>query len=140
MIRNEELMIGDWVRIKSDKEPDDAYWLHDMQPGQALKVTEILSYGINPDWCCGEINDCVPEDAIEPIPLTPEILEKNGFKPGIISWILWDEETDECLIMLKRINNAFIFPPLAGMSFGIQYVHELQHLFRLGGIEKSIEL
>ena len=78
------------------------------------------------------------DDEIVGIPLTPEILEKNGFKPGIISWILWDEETDECLIMLKRINNAFIFPPLAGMSFGIQYIHELQHLFRLGGIKKQI--
>ena len=60
-----ELMIGDWVRIKSDINSDDAYWMHDnMHTGQVLKVEEILSNGINPDWYGGEINDYIPEDAL----------------------------------------------------------------------------
>ena len=97
-----------------------------------IKPTEIIMQYHDNSTCFSD------PKLLEPIPLTPEILEKNGFKPGRISWIFWDEETDECLIVLKRINNAFIFPPLAGISFGIQYVHELQHLFRLGGIKKEI--
>ena len=30
----EELMIGDWVRIKSDINSDDAYWMHDNMRGK----------------------------------------------------------------------------------------------------------
>lgn len=118
MIRKEELMIGDWVQTDL---------------GEIQQVVELRQDGIMLAY-----NDFYADGELDGVPLTPEILEKNGFKPGIISWILWDEETDECLIMLKRINNAFIFPPLAGMSFGIQFVHELQRLFKLGGIKKQI--
>ena len=126
-MKAEELMLSDIVRYNYGGE-----WFN-------ARVKEVYQDSVLVEEIAYEYEPIeIPESLIEPIPLTPEILEKNGFKPGIISWILWDEETDECLIMLKRINNAFIFPPLAGMSFGIQFVHELQRLFRLGWIKKQI--
>ena len=144
-------MIGDWVRIKSDIEPNDAYWLHDMQPGQALKVTEMLSNGINPDWCGGEINDYVPEDAIEPIPITPEILEKNRFvnkkgrfmqkgnfdDPPLIMWHLVDDKILKHPKSQLEIHHGY---KSIHVSFVCDYVHELQHALRLCGIEKQIIL
>ena len=151
----EELMIGDWVRIKSDINSDDAYWMHDnMRPGQALKVEEILSNGINPDWYGGEINDYIPEDALMPIPLTPEILEKNGFKfesPCINdnkdAWVYeWPHEkpnhTPHVFLLMSHHNKAR-FPNFwicAPNDPDIVYVHQLQHALRLCGIDIDIKL
>jgi len=136
-----ELMIGDWVRIKSDIEPDDAYWLHDMQPGQALKVTEMLSNGINPDWYGGEINDCVPEDAIEPIPLTAEILGKNKFSKSR----LMGEQRHFTYYLASSVSLLAIYDAEFSLCIGdcaryIKYVHQLQHCLKLVGIEKEITL
>lgn len=140
-----ELMIDDWVRIKSDIEPDDAYWLHDMQPGQALKVTEILSYGINPDWYCGEINDCVPENAIESIPLTTKILENNTSESNKNVFGGMNYALNADFFIENRGDRFCLSRRMAGHKYStfwicdIQYVHELQHCLKLVGIEKQIE-
>lgn len=139
-----ELMIGDWVYIKSDIDPD-AYWLHDMQPGQALKVTEILSNSINPAWYDGEISDCVPEDAIEHIPITPEILEKNGFKKyGDTGWWLKDDYYDVQIyewsdsIWVARYESNEMDCPHEQLT--MSYIHELQHFLKAVGIEKEMTI
>lgn len=153
-----ELMIGDWVRIKDNVEPD-AYFMHDdMHPGQSFKIEEILSYGINTDWCCGEVNSYLPEDAIEPIPLTPEILKKNGWvrtKYGygrdcmeIHGADELPEGVDNALSMARWSidkNYQYHFLELlmwegSVMQHNVHYVHQLQHAFRIFGIEKEIEL
>ena len=56
---------------------------------------------------------------VTPIPLTTEILEKYGF--------------------LYEVANAFAMTT-EGMTIGLQNVHELQHLFKLCGITKKIDL
>ena len=161
-MNTKELMIGDWVRIKSDINSDDAYWMHDnMRPGQALKVEEILSNGINPDWYGGEINDYIPEDALMPIPLTPEILGKNGFKI--------DKNETYCKRYFFACNLGKVPQTVVEFSFygegvsadtlfkcwtkpescdgensihicDLKSAHELQHALRLCGIKKEIEL
>lgn len=143
-----DLMIGDLVRIKGDI-PDDAYWLHDMLPWQTIKVEEILSNGINPDWCDGEINDYIPEDAIEPIPLTAEILEKNGFekiclKSGQVVYSFADdyydleaEEITDSIWRIEYFNVDASFPSCRDL---VGFVHEIQHFLNSHIIEKEIEL
>ena len=161
-----DVMIGDWVRIKDNVEPG-AYFMHDdMHPGQYVEIEEILSYGINPDWCCGEINSYLPEDAIEPIPLTVEILEKNGF---IKDTDKDDRSTDVYHLLVPTgferksftIQVSLYREPICGVSTLVKcwgwlppynagmndihlcsanYVHQLQHALRLCGIEKEIEL
>ena len=84
-----------------------------------------------------------------PIPLTPEILEKNGFKKcdgnewsfykkgegerGLYN-ILWS--ADELYLEIAS------YTPLIGEfnRMGVKYIHELQHALRLCGIEKEIDL
>lgn len=91
-------------------------------------------------------------DYLEPIPLTPEILEENGFREcdkdddGAIMYELGDEilgvsvwvNTEPCLLGSWRT--------WAGQSqsysmieeLPISFVHELQHALRLCGIDKEI--
>ncbi len=92
------------------------------------------------------------EDCGEPIPLTPEILEKNGFTAQR------PENHIEIVYCLQDISNAIademyaLWPETYGfylvirreskdmIRIGIKYVHELQHALRLCKIEKEIEL
>ena len=64
-MNHKDLMIGDWVK-------------NDL--GEIQEVVELREIGAMLYY-----NDFYSYDEIEPIPLTPEILEKNG-------WQLWDIE------------------------------------------------
>ena len=117
------LMIGDWVY-------------------DTLSQTDIkVNRG------CFEINPlngiCYAENLI-PIPLTGEILEKNGWiKDGYFyrakdgSYIqlgqLFEHATFSC--RKDGINREVITSPSI-----LKYVHQLQHALRLCGISKEIEL
>ena len=101
-----ELMIGDWV--------------YDTILKGNTKVETLSSSGIKGDF---HENVC-DENTFEPIPLTPEILEKNGFSRNGLDIALFD----------RKGGDDFV-----GAS-NLQCVHELQHALRLCGIEKEIEL
>lgn len=134
-----ELMIGDWVMIN----PISYYQVEQIRVefGELriyLKGTEVFA----------------TENEIMPIPLTPEILEKNGiFKHKFeghleecystsanpISneqFILW-EETDRFELVLRHIVDNLTY---SALRCKVRYVHELQHALRVCGIEKTIEL
>lgn len=115
-----ELMIGDWV----------------MYDGTTLKVSEIYDAGIYARGLMGNENRGYPFEHLEPILLTPEILEKNG-------------------CALDEIDGSYRYPDLGLLIGGryapfgclisnvyveLNYVHELQHALRLCGIKKEIEL
>jgi hypothetical protein len=127
-----ELMVGDWVKfpIGNDKVVDLPY---------------IEGRGICASFAASATLFPVEIDKIEPVSLTPEILEKNGwFYPPQSIWMkldspygeLWGcEHTDGTLWLYSSAeldkHDAFA---------EIRYVHELQHALRLCGIEKEIEL
>lgn len=86
---------------------------------------------------------------IEPIKLTKEILVKNGFqKLNDKTFLLKDQIEIEVRTKFSEVsaryedydrdynsyNNRYIEIAI------IQYVHQLQHLLRLAGIDKDIEL
>ena len=98
-----ELMVGDWLKHAN---------------GKYYRVTRIDVLGDynSIHYACGFPHLWEYNNKFEPIPLTPEILEKNGFKRVIPS-----ERTKVYLTHIK-------------------YVHELQHALRLCGIEKEIIL
>lgn len=88
-------------------------------------------------------------DYLDPIPLTPEILEKNGFK----SWehgYIWKERvgmggqttsaTSPIEIIIYEGGHSVIMNPHDGREFqgSIDNVHELQHALRFCGIGKEI--
>lgn len=140
-----ELMIGDWYAFR----------------GHPYKCTasDIASLAE-----CEEKG--VPTDISE-IPLTPEILEKNGAKHSVYERPYFDYEPTE-----EELNDALQYYPFHGYNLGTNiqvafypkeirvevfgedfvdmfkirgrkgdvYVHELQHALRLCGIEKEITI
>ena len=69
---------------------------------------------------------------LEPIPLTPEILEKNFPEPT--DGLTWYPEEG-------GFNCHTYVPKCEINAFGLfKYVHQLQHAFILCGIDKNIEL
>lgn len=128
-----ELMIGDWV-------------LDGKNIAQIVMIT-----------CDGIIETTFNENSnielIEPIPLTQEILEKNGFENGKfnVSPQYYLEDNDVFIgVTLKDIPDKHKGIDIAKGKLYFQYdisyieepiyVHQLQHALRLCGIEKEIIL
>lgn len=134
-----ELMIGDWVRITDD----------DTDMSFVSQISGISSVGnIYARMPEGETAYPFAEDCAEPIPITPEILEKNF---GVV-----ERSSDGYNLVINRELILLAFHLKATLDFWIaqprdcphltyslplpRYVHELQHALRLCGIKKEIEL
>lgn len=139
-----DLMIGDWVSV----------YIEDDDPAQCgyvtCKVENINDFGDIGAKC----NDYREED-VEPIPLTPEILAKNGFVYGYKQVDYEQVDYRQRYITYYHIGLDFYLDLYGGeillkirqdcdfTFFGIiscKYVHELQHALKLCGIEKEIVL
>ena len=136
-------MIGDWV----------------LYEGEPYQIRRLGIYGVDRDGedypavCVGKptgIGLIVERNEIEPIPLTAEILEKNGFVLKPDGWIWCDCEgiEDQNYIFIqfrkgcdevRRCEINYVNKTQA-TYYQIKYVHQLQHALKLCGIEKEIEL
>ena len=142
-----ELMIGDWVVYRGDAEYTNPVRIEGM---------DILTNAL-----ITEDREDVGFDGIDPIPLTAEILEKNGFKfdgSGQRSMMLISEphfsegiRYNIYVGLKKKTIEVFVAHPVEKspnwrksnkvyLEVCGLYVHELQHALRLCGIEKEIEL
>lgn len=75
---------------------------------------------------------------IEPIPLTPEILEKNGLDNAPLG-CHFDE--DKYMVLEISSEKEGIYWTINYNEYGIlklKYVHQLQHALKLCGIDKEI--
>lgn len=129
-----DLMIGDLVCVtKNFTQKYHKIRALSNDEEDVLKGTYINDYGV-------ECNSIFSRNDIQPIPLTTEILEKNGFvKESERCWVLGDEYSGDEVLVLYEVANGFAIPT-PGLTIGFQNVHELQHLFKLCGITKEIEL
>lgn len=120
-----ELSIGDWVEI--DGEPAKALCLR-IAGGHIFKGVSGQMYR-----CCGGMD-------FEPIPLTPEILEKNGFEKN--SECCWRNSAIECACLRYgtkywdiRINGRNrAYRPTRISIDNILHTHQLQNALRLADI------
>ena len=118
-----ELMIGDWVRMKENH-------------GFAFQMEDVGGNGMFKRWTPdGEYMIPYSYGEIEPIPLTPEILEKNGFEE-FDGWRILDMDDVEIrwigtILEISGSHGNMELP-------NVQCVHELQHALRLCGIKKEI--
>lgn len=126
-----ELMIGDWVLVNGN--PMQIQAINDID-GEIMAGDEL--------YCL--VEDRVhSEDKIEPIPLTAEILEKNGFE--LVRNVpcpnknVWSFDTFSIYEHHDKRRYPYFWIPL-GDNADIKYVHELQHALRLCGIDKTIEI
>ena len=142
-----QLMVGDWVA--------DEY-------GNTAKIEAVDRKFVYADFRCygGDILRFSKNNPPQPIPLTPEILMKNGmtypcFASEILGFEIYSNRDDygiyfqlndydnecACLETYKefRINASDGSPDEMYLStinrvFGIRYVYELQHALRLCGL------
>lgn len=135
----EELMIGDWVRINDPNGPF-------VSRVYGLLLEPSAVYAKEPDLTVAYPYD---EDCVSPIPLTSDILEKNGFGyvekdtlMGITHFYLG--KPYYCENMNLHIggddNGVFWLNYLRNDIWSILYVHQLQHALRICGIEKEINM
>lgn len=163
-----ELMIGDWVNYRPgwfDEETEEV--VYDSKTGFPIRLTCLYDGLSQYDDVLpnGRINTIEVEDyELFAIPLTPEILEKNGFHWGCTAseedfcgavgcgypdsgWcfdegageikIIFPNETDGGLVRLDDQNGD---RHLELVFVEPLMVHELQHALRLCGIKKEIAL
>lgn len=121
-----ELMIGDYVLVKPSK-------MFIKIVAVQYKKVAYYSYTNKLIW--------VGEGLLEPIPLTPEILKKNGFHEE------WDEDIKLMVcdsIIVEIGNNYKLYTDgkmyLRRVLAPLYYVHQLQHALRICNIEKEIIL
>ena len=104
-MKTTELMIGDKVMVKVLSQIPNTYVLH--------------------TWTA---NDYSRDIQVKPIPLTSEILEKNGWKDDGL-WYEYQDDTStiqSCLPDMRGIINGIEIK-----EFQCKYVHQYQHLLRL---------
>lgn len=78
---------------------------------------------------------------VEPIPLTPEILAKNGWKKAFPNENLW--ENGDIIIydcLLKDNSWCFKVTGFEGGNIYFKFVHQLQHLLFGLGLDSDMEI
>ena len=123
-----ELMIGDWVL---DKAVSD-------NPVQIEQINEK-----NVHYKRGNGYMSAGVELLEPVLLTDAILKANGFnREGGASY--WHEgDRDACILYWSEDKEQLVIGSPCDdcmVKMNVRYVHELQHAFRLAGIDKEIKL
>lgn len=140
-LSSKDLMIGDWLQDSFG----NIGQVYRLDPGRVhLRLLQERP----------QDEEYIVHD-IEPIPLTPEILEKNGFEVERGGKIMGMQVADKCTLCIGdgikkcRIEMqdygetehrkwATKITALDEVRVGIGYVHQLQHALRLCRINKEI--
>ena len=122
-----ELMIGDWVCLKDDTKCEFP-----------LKVDGVLTDDISLE---GEGFLGGVDGLIRPIPLTAEILEKDGFVFDSDFWTIADPRYNNVRMVTYYSTDDYVADAFLGHwafdeNYAIDYVHELQHALRLCGLDE----
>lgn len=123
-----ELMIRDWV----------------MTPNGIARVIMIGEHSPCYTNKTGEGEAAIFPRDLQPIPLTPEILEKNGFEKSEYGWYCNRKIDDwEIKIYIGRIETFVkidkgVYPHINNTD--CRFLHQLQHALRSCGIEKEITI
>ena len=143
-MRANELQIGDWVLCDMNAQSDYEFDTVNYQPFQ-IKTGEDI------DYAC-ERNMYGDADVYQPISLSEEILEKNGWKKynGFYNLRVtkgYDEwDIDVSYVLGCGIFNVDAYHKVDEHTVGdvynlkVEFVHELQHILNLLDFEKEIVL
>ena len=147
-----DLMVGDLVSITTY--PGTRYEETDIET--VTMVNECGAITLFDGSGDGLYNESMEEVRIEPIPLTPEIMKKNGFEEIDLTkiggefydafYILRGKRAgiEHAIFQLSRMRgNSKRWQVATGsrdVVIVINYVHELQHALKLCGIDKQITL
>ena len=129
------IMIGDWVKLDFYETPyageEDAVWRNGRIVGIHSGNWVDINFG-------DKVEHDIDVEDIEPIPLTCDILNKNF--PDLTYGIAWcyneTESTEEN--HLFEIRTTFDFD--VELKMNVKYIHELQHVLTMCGIDKPVLL
>ena len=136
MIKISDLSVGDWVRFRGKE------W----QVCSIYKFTEEVGLFRKDSQICENLSE------LETIPITAEILEANGFnRPDKKVWgDTWDWTNKKDTMVELSVYKDNYYMRVVQLINGIQqdgvcgialhYVHELQKILRLAGVDKEINL
>lgn len=154
-MKPEGLMLGDWVNVKTiDKNTRK-------EVIRAGRVVELSPYYKHVGVAFREEDSArwfgigFPPSIIEPIPLTVEILERNGFRyddtdtAGLDYYCLGEPGNETACIVKKSGLDALkdteegqvvwcVYAGNCDVYDKVLYVHTLQHALRMSGINKEI--
>lgn len=143
-MKTSEIMLGDYFNVYPSNLPIKVAAIHKGKVGYHARKDRLA-------W--------VRADLLRPIPLTPEILEKNGFKKDAFTnlspdYYLGNDEYSICINLnstCDKSKSVWVEKRSSRFTVGIEesrhsldkkplYVHQLQHALRLCGIDKTIEI
>ena len=139
-MKSTDLMLGDWVMFNNPLKVQHIY-----NNGYDDIVAEIMEEGINDKGEYEEIR-YVPSTYCSPIPLTPEILKKNGFVQDdaytdaiadgcFAEFLVWHYYANEVIVSYDNSEELVISNnvgyPCSEITLYRPKVHELQHALRL---------
>lgn len=145
-----ELMVGDWVKLDFYDVPygdeEEAVWKN----GKITAVHHGNWVDVNFD---GHLDECdIEVEDVQPIPLTAEILEKNGLVfDGTQTWKLNDKKLEIMVVPVQPDNEFWdefstrieVCTNKSDMLIEAVrqiYVHQLQQMLRIAGSDKEIVL
>lgn len=149
-LKMSDLSVGDWVGVRCGTKIN------------AFKVEEIRFNNIIHKYVALLNNKAygLPTTELHPIPITAEILEKNGFVRCSVEFNIYEYttllgkilRTTQVHLLTSQSISVFLhdttiergFPHREKTSVSILrdklYVHDIQHALRLAGIDKELNL
>lgn len=130
MINPKELMLGNWV-YESERS---------QFPMQVVNIDKDMVY-LDFDSNEGDVFDGRMED-ICPIPVTVDFLKNNGFIESVYvrgKYHNFDIPTDDEFTILQTIGEGFSVY-IFGMLHEIKYVHQLQNILTIAGIDIDFKI
>ena len=127
-----DLRVGNWVYYDPNVFIEDEY-----EPTKDVEIVQIRN---------GDDISLAIEECYSPIPLTKEILEKNGFKYKEFPEFAVNEITKKTKVAITyHSGSKTIFIGISNPNFNLTsslvlYVHEMQNLLRDARIEKEITI
>lgn len=127
--------------------PGDIVYNHKKE---IIRITSSYLKGTKLFYYRAGVYGWIREDAIKPIPLIPEILEKNGWKLhkhhernsyDDVSWSSYHKPAETNISLIFYQEEKAFFPFLYAQEISetpIRYIHQLQHL--LFGLELNSEM
>lgn len=129
MIKTKELMLGNWVLAGAKTQ----------FPMQVVGVFKDVAY-LDFEGNEGDVWEEKEENML-PMPLTEEIFDKNGFK--YLCGVYYLEE--DTSLEFRKENDGYFYLSFDLSNYilsdkPIKYVHELQNLLNLAGIEMEFKI
>lgn len=130
-----DIKIGDWVAFQNPLTPS--------KNEEIGNIAEINGYTVRCGGFTVHISDTYP------IPLTKEILEKNGYELGSLRLPLVDGKFNAEMLQFARKNFVSLMFDKFERNFNydfenrrltIRYVHELQHLLWTLGLDDNLKV